>query len=222
MATKPSGNAGVGAFGTFEDTPRERLIEAVAGRIRDGLGYQPLLAALMLAGVRGIQPRPVGFKFHAVLVVNSAHLASLAAAVNALKMAFGIDLTLPGAMVKLSAMLALAAKLQVPSLSLNLPALNAMLSLSAGLATIKAALGIDLTLPGAGAQLSAMLAPLLSLSLQLPSLPPLPSLSLLATMNLQALLGLNLPALPSTTRFISSSSVLVTLIFSPSNGTMTE
>ena len=35
---------------------------------------------LMLAGVRGIQPRPVGFKFHAVLVVNSAHLATLAAA----------------------------------------------------------------------------------------------------------------------------------------------
>ena len=33
----------------------------------------------MLAGVRGIKPRPVGFKFHAVLVVNSAHLASLAA-----------------------------------------------------------------------------------------------------------------------------------------------
>ncbi|HTD87111.1 MAG TPA: hypothetical protein VK850_11090, partial [Candidatus Binatia bacterium] len=27
--------------------------------------------------VRNIQPRPVGFKFHAVLVVNSAHLASL-------------------------------------------------------------------------------------------------------------------------------------------------
>ena len=32
----------------------------------------------MLAGVRNIQPRPVGFKFHAVLVVNSAHIASLA------------------------------------------------------------------------------------------------------------------------------------------------
>ena len=29
--------------------------------------------------MRGIKPRPVGFKFHAVLVVNSAHLASLAA-----------------------------------------------------------------------------------------------------------------------------------------------
>ena len=38
-----------------------------------------MLAALLLAGVRNVQPRPsVGFKFHAVLVVNSAHLASLA------------------------------------------------------------------------------------------------------------------------------------------------
>ncbi len=36
-----------------------------------------MLTALLLAGVRTIQPRPVGFKFHAVLVVNSAHLASL-------------------------------------------------------------------------------------------------------------------------------------------------
>jgi hypothetical protein len=36
------------------------------------------VAALFLAGIRNIQPRPVGFKFHAVLVVNSAHLASLA------------------------------------------------------------------------------------------------------------------------------------------------
>src|SRR5260221_13432184 len=33
----------------------------------------------MLAGVRSIQPRPLGFKFHAVLVVHSAHLASMAA-----------------------------------------------------------------------------------------------------------------------------------------------
>ena len=38
-----------------------------------------MLAALLLAGVRNVQPRPsVGLKFHAVLVVNSAHLASLA------------------------------------------------------------------------------------------------------------------------------------------------
>jgi hypothetical protein len=62
-----------------EDTDREDLLEVVAGRIRRGTSYRQLLTALFLAGVRSIQPRPVGFKFHAVLVVNSAHLASLAA-----------------------------------------------------------------------------------------------------------------------------------------------
>jgi hypothetical protein len=60
----------------IEDTQRDRLLEAVAERIRGGTGYQPILAALMLAGVRSIRPRPVGFKFHAVLVVNSAHMAA--------------------------------------------------------------------------------------------------------------------------------------------------
>jgi hypothetical protein len=44
----------------LEDTPRGKLLEEVAG-------------------VRNVQPRPsVGFKFHAVLVVNSAHIASMA------------------------------------------------------------------------------------------------------------------------------------------------
>jgi len=61
----------------LEDTPRDRLLEEVAIRIRHGLSYREVLAALLLAGVRNIQPRPVGFKFHSVLVVNSAHLASL-------------------------------------------------------------------------------------------------------------------------------------------------
>src|SRR5207253_8224172 len=62
-----------------EETPRARLIEVAAERIRGGTSYQQLLAALLLAGVRTIRPRPVGFQFHAVLVTNSAHLASLAA-----------------------------------------------------------------------------------------------------------------------------------------------
>lgn len=63
----------------LEETPRDRLLEEVAGRVKKGLAYREVLAALLLAGVRNIQPRPsVGFKFHAVLVVNSAHLASLA------------------------------------------------------------------------------------------------------------------------------------------------
>lgn len=61
-----------------EETPRERLLEEVAGRIRGSTTYNEVLAALLLAGVRNVEPRPsVGFKFHAVLVVNSAHLASL-------------------------------------------------------------------------------------------------------------------------------------------------
>src|SRR5205085_2583975 len=62
----------------LEQTPRERLLEEVASRIKQGLSYRDVLAALLLAGVRNVEPRPqVGFKFHAVLVVNSAHLASL-------------------------------------------------------------------------------------------------------------------------------------------------
>lgn len=62
----------------LEETPRDKLLEAVAARIRDGLSYREVLAALLLAGVRNVQPRPsVGYKFHSVLVVNSAHLASI-------------------------------------------------------------------------------------------------------------------------------------------------
>jgi hypothetical protein len=63
----------------IEDTQRNRLLEEVADKVHKGTSYQELLSALFLAGVRGIQPRPVGYKFHAVLVINSAHLASLAA-----------------------------------------------------------------------------------------------------------------------------------------------
>ena len=64
----------------IEDTPRDKLLEEVGGRIKKGLSYREVLAGLLLAGVRNVQPRPaVGFKFHAVLVVNSAHQAALAA-----------------------------------------------------------------------------------------------------------------------------------------------
>jgi hypothetical protein len=63
----------------IEKTPRDRLLEEVGDRIQKGLSYRELLAALLLAGVKNVEPRPsVGFKFHCVLVVNSAHLASLA------------------------------------------------------------------------------------------------------------------------------------------------
>src|SRR2546426_11391932 len=56
----------------LEETPREKLLEEVAARLRRGLTYRELLAALLLAGVRNIQPRPVGFKFHAVLEIGRA------------------------------------------------------------------------------------------------------------------------------------------------------
>lgn len=63
----------------LEETPREKVLEKFAEKIHAGTTYREVVAALLLAGVRNIQPRPsVGFKFHAVLVVNSAHLASQA------------------------------------------------------------------------------------------------------------------------------------------------
>lgn len=63
----------------IEDTPREQVLERLASAIRKGTPYREVLAALQLAGIRNVQPRPsVGFKFHSVLVVNSCHLASVA------------------------------------------------------------------------------------------------------------------------------------------------
>ena len=64
----------------LEETPREKLLEVFAARIQAGTTYNEVLTALLLAGIRNIPPRPdVGWKFHAVLVLNSAHLASQAA-----------------------------------------------------------------------------------------------------------------------------------------------
>lgn len=64
----------------LENTSQDKVLEEVASRIKQGkVNYQQVVTALQLAGIRNVQPRPsVGFKFHAVLVVNSAHLASLA------------------------------------------------------------------------------------------------------------------------------------------------
>lgn len=61
----------------IEETPRQRLMEEIGQRVRSGTGYREVLTGLFLAAIRNVQPRPaVGFKFHAVLVVHSAHLAS--------------------------------------------------------------------------------------------------------------------------------------------------
>ena len=66
----------------IEETPRDQALEVAIGHLKDGLSYRDLLAGLFLAGIRNIKPRPVGFKFHAVMVMNSAHLLGQTAAVD--------------------------------------------------------------------------------------------------------------------------------------------
>ncbi|MEW4564922.1 hypothetical protein AB1K70_20520 [Bremerella sp. JC770] len=62
----------------IEETPRDSLLEEIAAKVKRGTSYREVLAALLLVGVKNVEPRPsVGHKFHAVLVVNSAHLASM-------------------------------------------------------------------------------------------------------------------------------------------------
>lgn len=63
----------------IEETPRDRVFEVALDQLKGGLSYRDLMAGLFLAGVRNIKPRPVGFKFHAVMVINSAHLLGLTA-----------------------------------------------------------------------------------------------------------------------------------------------
>jgi hypothetical protein len=66
----------------IEETPRERALDVALAHLKDGLSYRDLLAGLFLAGIRNIKPHPVGFKFHAVMVINSAHLLGQTAAVH--------------------------------------------------------------------------------------------------------------------------------------------
>jgi hypothetical protein len=66
----------------IEETPRDLVFEKAVAELKSGLPYRSLLAGLFLAGIRNIKPRPVGFKFHAVMVINSAHLLGQSAAVT--------------------------------------------------------------------------------------------------------------------------------------------
>ena len=66
----------------IEETPRDRALDAAVEHLGHGLSYRDLLAGLFLAGIRNIKPQPVGFKFHAVMAINSAHLLGQAAPVT--------------------------------------------------------------------------------------------------------------------------------------------
>lgn len=61
----------------IETTPREAMLQSAVERLKAGLSYRHLVGGLFLAGIRNIKPRPVGFKFHAVMVISSAHQLSL-------------------------------------------------------------------------------------------------------------------------------------------------
>jgi hypothetical protein len=61
------------------DTPRESLLETLTGRIRGGLGPAELLRALAIAACREVSPYPnVGFKYHAVMMLQSVQLSMAA------------------------------------------------------------------------------------------------------------------------------------------------
>jgi len=66
----------------IEEVPREKAMETAIAQLKAGLSYRDLLSGLFLAGIRNVKPRPVGFKFHAVLVINSAHLLGQAASAD--------------------------------------------------------------------------------------------------------------------------------------------
>lgn len=61
----------------IESTPRERILNEAVERLKKGLSYRQLVGGLFLAGIRNIKPRPVGFKFHAVMVISAAHQLAL-------------------------------------------------------------------------------------------------------------------------------------------------
>ncbi|MHC4165210.1 MAG: hypothetical protein ACYSUM_24105, partial [Planctomycetota bacterium] len=62
----------------LEDRPRARIPSELVALIRNGLGFEQLLTALTLAAVRNVQPYPdVGFKYHAVMVLQSVHLTTV-------------------------------------------------------------------------------------------------------------------------------------------------
>src|SRR5690242_6237718 len=63
----------------IERTEREKCAQMAMEQLRNGVSYRQFLAALFLAGVRNINPRPPGFALHCVFVVHSAHLMSLEA-----------------------------------------------------------------------------------------------------------------------------------------------
>jgi hypothetical protein len=63
----------------IEQVPRAKAPQFLVEQLRRGTSYRQLMAALFLAGIRNVNPRPPGFALHCVFVIHSAHLISLEA-----------------------------------------------------------------------------------------------------------------------------------------------
>src|SRR5262245_53195036 len=63
----------------IERTPRDKCAEMAVEQLRRGVSYRQFLAALFLAGVRNVNPRPPGFALHCVFIIHSAHLIGMEA-----------------------------------------------------------------------------------------------------------------------------------------------
>jgi hypothetical protein len=63
----------------IERTPREKCAEMAVEQLRRGVSYRQFMAALFLAGIRNVNPRPPGFALHCVFIIHAAHLLGLEA-----------------------------------------------------------------------------------------------------------------------------------------------
>jgi hypothetical protein len=77
----------------IEETERDKCLEVVVAQLRRGVSYRQFLAALFLAGIREVNPRPCGFKLHCVFVIQAAHAMSLDAPLGErlLPLAYALD-----------------------------------------------------------------------------------------------------------------------------------
>jgi hypothetical protein len=77
----------------IERTPREKCAEMAVGQLRRSVSYRQFLAALFLAGIRNVNPRPPGFALHCVFIIHAAHLLGLEAPaeVRLLPLFFALD-----------------------------------------------------------------------------------------------------------------------------------
>jgi hypothetical protein len=78
----------------IESTPRAKCPAMLVERLRGGTPYRQLLAALYLAGVRNVNPRPPGFALHCLFVIHAANVLSLEASPSqrTLPLFFALDL----------------------------------------------------------------------------------------------------------------------------------